>query len=62
MLHRNHRSGHLKPEHKESLFLLRRHLRNWTRGPAVSMGSELCSAQETWTVRAAEGVSFARVG
>jgi len=25
------RSGHLKTEHKESLFLLRRHLENWPR-------------------------------
>ena len=30
-LHCNHRSGHLKTEHTESLFLLRRHLGNWTR-------------------------------
>ena len=28
-LHCNHRSGHLKTEHTESLFLLRRHLGNW---------------------------------
>ena len=33
-LHRNHRSGHLKTEHTESLFLLRRHLGNWLRRPA----------------------------
>jgi hypothetical protein len=32
---------HLKTEHTESLLLLRRHLGNWPRGPAVSMGSEL---------------------
>ena len=36
-LHCNHRSRHLKTEHTESLSLLRRHLRNWPRGPAVSM-------------------------
>ena len=30
-LHCNHRSGHLKPELTESLFLLRRHLENWPR-------------------------------
>jgi hypothetical protein len=40
-LHCNHRSGHLKTEHAENLLLLRRHLGNWTRGPAVSMRSEL---------------------
>ena len=28
-LHCNHRSGHLKTEHTQSLFLLRRHLGNW---------------------------------
>jgi hypothetical protein len=36
-LHFNHRSEHLKPEHTEIILLLRRHLRNWSRGPAVSM-------------------------
>jgi len=30
-LHCNHRSGHLKTEHTERLFLLRRHLGNWPR-------------------------------
>ena len=30
-LHCNHRSGHLKTEHTESLFLLRRHLGIWPR-------------------------------
>ena len=34
-LHCNHRSGHLKTEHKESPFLLRRHLENWPSGPAT---------------------------
>ena len=45
-LHCNHRSGHLKTEHTESLFLLRRHLGNWPRDPAVSMRSELLVAHE----------------
>jgi len=45
-LHCNHRSGHLKTEHTESLFLLRRHLGNWLRGPAVSMRNELLVAHE----------------
>ena len=30
-LHCNHRAGHLKTEHTESFFLLRRHLGNWPR-------------------------------
>jgi len=45
-LHCNHRSGHLKTEHTESLFLLRRHLGNWPRGPSVSMRSELLVARD----------------
>ena len=45
-LHCNHRSGHLKTEHTESVFLLRRHLENCPRGPAVSMKSELLVAHE----------------
>ena len=45
-LHCNHRSWHLKTENTESLFLQRRHLRNWPRGPAVSMRSELLVAHE----------------
>ena len=45
-LHCNHRYGHLKTEHTESLFLLRRHLGNWPRGLAVSMRSELLVAHE----------------
>jgi len=44
--HCNHRTGHLKTEHTESLFLLRRHLGNWPRGPAVSMRSEMLVAHE----------------
>ena len=43
-VHCNHRSGHLKTEHTESLSLLWRHLGNWPRGPAVSMRSELLVA------------------
>ena len=46
MLHCNHRSGYLKTEHTENLSLLRRHLGNWPRGPAVSMRSELLVAHE----------------
>jgi hypothetical protein len=42
----NHRSGHLKTEHAESLLLHRRHLENWSRGPAVSMRSELLAVLE----------------
>ena len=45
-VHCNHRSGHLKTEHTESLFLLRRHLGNWPRGAAVSMRNELLVAHE----------------
>ena len=37
---------HLKTEHTESLFLLRRHLGNWPRGPALSMRRELLVAHE----------------
>jgi hypothetical protein len=45
-LHCNHKSGHLKTEHTESLFLLRRHLLNWPRGPVIRMRSELLVAHE----------------
>jgi len=45
-LHCNHKSRHLKTEHTGSIFLLRRHLGNWPRGPAVSMSSELLVAHE----------------
>ena len=59
--HCNHRSGHLKTEHTESLFLLRRDLVNWPRSPAVSTSERTAgSAWETWTVAAANGVRFAR--
>ena len=61
-LHCKHRSGHLKTEHTESLFLLRRHLVNWPRSSAVSTSERTAgSAWETWTVAAANGVHFARV-
>ena len=46
LLHCNHRSGHLKTEHTENPFLLRRHLGNWPSGQAVSMRSELLVAHE----------------
>ena len=42
----DHRSGHLKMEHTESLFPLPRHLGNWPRGPALSIRSELLVAHE----------------
>jgi hypothetical protein len=45
-LHCNHRSGHLKTEHTESLLLLQRHLLNWPRGHAVSLRSEQLVAHE----------------
>jgi hypothetical protein len=44
--HCNHISGHFKMEHTESLFLLRRHLGNWPRGPVESIRSELLVAHE----------------
>jgi hypothetical protein len=48
--------------HTESLFLLRRHLGNWPRGPAVSKRSELLVANEKLKiVSAADGVRFTRV-
>ena len=55
----NHRSGHLKTEHTESLFLLRRHLGNWPRSKHEKRTAG--SAWETWTVTAADGVRCARV-
>jgi hypothetical protein len=45
-LHCNHRSGHLKTEYTESILLLGRHLGSWSRGPAVSIRSELLVAHE----------------
>ena len=58
-LHCNHRSVHLKTEHTESLFLLRRHLGNWPRSKHEKRTAG--SAWETWTVAAADGVCCARV-
>ena len=46
MLHCKHRSGYLKMEHTESLYLLQRHLGNWPCDPTVSMRSELLVAHE----------------
>ena len=61
-LHCNHISGHLKTEHTESLFLVRRHLGNWPRCPAICTSERTASsAWETWTVAAADGVRCARV-
>ena len=61
-LHCNHWSGHLKTEHTESLFLLRRHLGNWPRSHEVSTSERTAgSVWETWTVAAANGVRCARV-
>ena len=45
-LHCTHISGHLKTQHTENLFLLRRHLGNCPRGLVVSMRSELLVAYE----------------
>jgi hypothetical protein len=46
-LHYNHRFGHFETEHAEgNLLLLRRHLENWSRGPAISMRSELLVVHE----------------
>jgi hypothetical protein len=36
----------VQTENTESLFLLRRHLGNWPRGPSVSIRSELLVAHE----------------
>ena len=58
-LHSNHRSGHLKTEHTESLFLLRHHLGNWPRSKHEKRTAG--SAWEIWTVAAANGVRCARV-
>jgi len=53
---------HLKTEHTESLFLLRRHLGNWPRGPLSKHEKRTAGrAWETWTVAAAGGVSCVRV-
>ena len=55
----NRRSGHLKTEHTESLFLLRHHLGN---RPRSKQGKRTAgSAWETWTVATADGVCCACV-
>jgi hypothetical protein len=53
----NHRYGHLKAEHTESLFLLRRHLRNSPRSKHEKRTA--ASAWGTWTVAAADGAHCA---
>ena len=58
-LHCNHRSGHLKTQHTESLFLLRRHFGNWPRSKQEKRPTG--SAWETWTVAAVDGVRYARL-
>jgi len=58
-VHCNHRYGHLKTEHTESLVLLRRHLGNWPRSKHKKRTAD--SAWETWTVAAVDGVPCARV-
>jgi len=55
----NHKSGHLKTEHTESLFLLWRHLGNWPRSKHEKRTAG--SAWGTRTVTAADGVHCARV-
>ena len=57
-VHCNHRSGHLKTEHTESLFLLRRHLGSWPRSKHEKRAAG--SAWETWRVAASDGVRCAR--
>jgi hypothetical protein len=62
-LHCNHRSGHLKTEHTESLLLLWRHLGNWSRskhekrtaGSACKLGTistagSVCCACVWWEI------------
>ena len=58
-LHCNHSSGHLKTEHTESIFLLRRHLGNWPRSKHEKWTAG--SAWETRRVAAADDVCFALV-
>jgi hypothetical protein len=58
-MHCNHRSGHLKTEYTESLFLL-----SWKLAPRPRSKHEkqtANSAWETWTVASADGVRCARV-
>jgi len=61
-LHCNHRSGHLKTEHTESL--LPAATPSWKLAPRASSKHEKRTAGstwETWTVAAADGVRCARV-
>ena len=58
-LHCNHRSGHLKTEHTQSVFLLRRHLGNWPRRKHEKRTAG--SAWETRIVAAVDGVRCACV-
>ena len=58
-VHCNHRSGHLKTEHTENLFLLRRHFGNWPRSKHEKRTAG--SVWETWIVAAADGVRCTRV-
>jgi len=60
-LHCNHRSGHLKTEYTESRYLLRRHIGNWPRTSQLAWEANCCSAWETGTVAAADGVRCASV-
>ena len=56
------RAARFRKDAPESLSLLRRHLGNRPRSPAVSTSERTPgSAWETWTVAAANGVRFARV-
>ena len=57
--HCNHRPGHLKTEHTESLLLLRCHVGNWPHNKHEKRTAG--STCETWTVATAEGVRCARV-
>jgi hypothetical protein len=62
ILHCNHRFGHLKTVHTESPLLLRRHLGNWSRGPAVNMRSEIMVTQDELGQFAADSVFCDRTG
>jgi len=62
-LHCNHRSGHLKTEHTESLFPAT--TPSWKLAPRPRSKHEkrtAGSAWETWTVAFADGVHCARIG
>jgi hypothetical protein len=55
-LHCNYRSGHLKTEHTESLFLLRHHLRKFPQPHSKQEKWTAGRAWETWTVSTADSV------